>query len=99
MAYGKDYQSHNSHDSEEEYNPKRNALQKMKKEMKKDAKYGGMGVTVKAKDKEGLLEGLEKAGEIIEKPEALEEMAEDSELSQDEIKEQIAKLQEMLGEE
>ena len=57
--------------------------------------FGGMGVTVKAKDKKSLLEGLEKASEIVEKKgDELEEKAE--KLSQEEIKAKIAELQELL---
>ena len=46
-----------------------NALKKKMREMGGKQSVGeGLGVTVKAKDKKGLAEGLEKAQELVESP-------------------------------
>jgi len=74
---------------------KKQVLQKIKEKMHKDGGKdmfsGGMGVTVKASDKESLLKGLKKAGDIVKKQEDVSDS-----LSPDEILEQIEKLKAML---
>jgi hypothetical protein len=76
--------------------------QKMAKEGGKKILDGGLGVTVKAKDKKSLIEGLEKAEEIIEKNDEMldipEEAMEDEslEMSEEEILAKIEELKAML---
>jgi hypothetical protein len=69
--------------SDMKYKAKEAMLKKLKEtmgEMGAENVMGGMGVTVEAEDKEGLLEGLEKAEEVIENP---EEVLEDAEVMED----------------
>jgi len=68
---------------------KKAMLEKLRQEMGKmgaDNMMGGMGVEVQADDKEGLLEGLEKAEEVIEDSDEMEEEADEyGEMSRDEL--------------
>lgn len=85
---------------------KKKVLQELRDRMRKKGSEGmlsgGIGVAVKAKDKEGLLEGLKKAKEIVKKEELPEEdeyeESEDSpcEMSQDDIRAKIAELESKL---
>lgn len=100
--------------SDKEREARLEKLLEMKKELKSILPYNGdprqmEKVTVMAKDKEGLKEGLKKAEEVVEDlPEkemsldemSLDEMSADEmssdEMSIDEIKEKIKELQKML---
>lgn len=65
---------------ENKHKAKKEMLEKLRKimgGMGADKAMGGVGVTVKAKDKEGLLEGLSKAGDIVESEELPEDMMEE----------------------
>jgi len=90
---------------------KKKMLQALRKQMAEsggESMIGeGLGVTVKAKDEEGLKEGLEKASELVDEgvveemekkadDEMMEEHEEEDSMTQDEIKEQIADLESML---
>ena len=73
--------------SEKKYKAKREMLEQLKKvmgEMGADTAMGGMGVKVEAKDKEGLMEGLDKAKEVVEDAPDMEEVQEDVEDSEEE---------------
>lgn len=81
---------------------KKKVLQALKNRMRKagnDGLMGGMAVSVKAEDKKGLLEGLEKAKEVVKKQELpeSEEECPYAKLSKDEIEEKISKLKDMLS--
>lgn len=74
---------------EKKHQAKRDMLKKLREimgGMGAESAMGPLGVTVKAKDKEGLLEGLSKAEEIVEKgnlPESDDKEIEDHEELED----------------